>query len=58
MGVIGGSSGFCRLDGVMWAIGGLADQVQEARWEELGGCKVMTNVCNLGGIEMLAWVDI
>ena len=37
---------------------GLLDWMQGARWEELGGCKVLTKVCNLGKISILVGVYV
>ena len=36
--------------------GGLIVWAQGARWEGLGGCKILAKVCALGSLGMLVWV--
>ena len=38
--------------------GSLVVQVNEPRWEGLGGCKNLAKACNMGGLGMLAWVIV
>ena len=43
-----GLGGFMWLMWLVW--------VQGARWECLGGCKVLAKACNLDSLGILAWV--
>ena len=38
--------------------GGLIVWAQGARWEGLGGCKILAKVCALGSLGMLVWVVV
>lgn len=47
------------LDSLTWLMGvWLGGKMQDAKWEDLAGCRILPQACNLDGLGMLAWIVV